>query len=102
MTEKPYGQHSGDKLILRDYLAIDRTILANERTLLAYIRTALTFLVVGGTLLQLFDTTAFRLLAVVLIAIGTAFFIVGGLRFRTMHNRLRRGEETGAPPPAGR
>jgi uncharacterized membrane protein YidH (DUF202 family) len=37
-------------LVLREYLAIERTRLANETTLLAYIRTGLYFLVAGSTL----------------------------------------------------
>lgn len=43
---------SGGDLILRDHLAIDRTVLANERTLLAYGRTALTLLIVGFSFLH--------------------------------------------------
>lgn len=35
-----YDNVDKDKLIIRDYLALDRTKLANSRTLLAYIRTA--------------------------------------------------------------
>ena len=45
----PYGGFRLPELILRDRLAIDRTVLANERTLLAYIRTALTLFLVGIT-----------------------------------------------------
>ena len=32
------------KVILRDYLAIERTRLANERTLLSYVRSSLTIM----------------------------------------------------------
>lgn len=35
------------EVILRDYLAIERTRLANERTLLSYIRSSL-YLLLGG------------------------------------------------------
>ena len=38
MSENVYSKFSDDDLILRDELAIDRTLLANERTLLAYLR----------------------------------------------------------------
>lgn len=37
--------HMNKDLVLREYLAIERTKLANERTLLTYIRTGLYFLV---------------------------------------------------------
>ena len=40
-------------LILRDYLAIDRTKLANSRTLLAYLRTAMVMALSGITLIEL-------------------------------------------------
>ncbi|MDD4605618.1 MAG: DUF202 domain-containing protein, partial [Dysgonamonadaceae bacterium] len=39
-------QHNKE-IILRDYLALERTRLANERTLFSYIRTAL-YLTLGG------------------------------------------------------
>ena len=38
---------SSEKIILRDYLAIDRTRLANQRTLLSFLRTGL-YLVVSA------------------------------------------------------
>lgn len=41
-----------EELIVRDYLARQRTFLANDRTLLSYIRTALYFLVSGTALLE--------------------------------------------------
>ena len=40
MNNAPYTQFKKEELILRDYLAADRTALANERTLMAYIRTS--------------------------------------------------------------
>lgn len=43
-------------LVLREYLAIERTKLANETTLLAYIRTGLYFLVAGSTLGHIIST----------------------------------------------
>jgi len=50
----PYAG-TGETLILRDVLAIDRTRLANERTLLAWLRTGLMLLVSGVTLIKLFE-----------------------------------------------
>lgn len=44
-----------EKIILRDYLALERTRLANERTLFAYIRTSLYLLLGGIAFLQLKD-----------------------------------------------
>ncbi|MGN0027609.1 MAG: DUF202 domain-containing protein, partial [Clostridium sp.] len=36
-----------EEMILRDFLAADRTLLANERTLLAYIRTGISLLAIA-------------------------------------------------------
>ena len=44
-----------DDLIIRDYLAIQRTSLANVRTLLSYVRTSLYFLVSGTALIKVED-----------------------------------------------
>lgn len=52
---RPYAAVPPRALILRDQLAIDRTVLANERTLLAYVRTALTLFLVGISFIHLPD-----------------------------------------------
>ncbi len=41
--DKRVYKFNKDEMILRDFLAVDRTLLANERTLLAYIRTGVEF-----------------------------------------------------------
>ena len=89
-VDKPYEAYDPETLILRDHLAIDRTILANERTFLAYVRTALAFLVVGGTLLKFFDKTAAHVAGggCVAVAIGLAAF--GILRYSGMNANIRR------------
>jgi putative membrane protein len=42
-----------DEIILRDYLALERTKLANERTLLSYIRSSLYLMLGGIAIIQL-------------------------------------------------
>ncbi|NTV92472.1 MAG: DUF202 domain-containing protein, partial [Chlorobiaceae bacterium] len=39
-------------LILRDELAIDRTLLANERTLLSYLRSGVALLIAGVSIIH--------------------------------------------------
>ncbi len=51
--ENPYERFHGANLILRDELAIDRTILANERTMLAYVRSGIALVLVGLTFVNL-------------------------------------------------
>jgi putative membrane protein len=88
-----YEPTSPDKLILRDYLALDRTHLANERTLLAYIRTALMMLISGITLIKLFQGQAtvvfsgYLMFSVSLIVLG-----IGAWRFFKMRRRIIRAE----------
>ena len=48
-----------EEMILRDFLAADRTLLANERTLLAYIRTGISLLAIAISLIKLFDIILF-------------------------------------------
>lgn len=68
-------------LILREYLAIERTRLANETTLLAFIRTGLYFLVAGSTLGELVHTEFWRITGPLLIGIGLLIVLAGILRF---------------------
>ncbi|MEO1030476.1 MAG: DUF202 domain-containing protein [Bacteroidota bacterium] len=46
-------ENQNKALIIRDWLAIERTKLANERTFLAYFRTFLVILGTGVTILKL-------------------------------------------------
>uniref|UniRef100_UPI004047E2D9 DUF202 domain-containing protein n=1 Tax=Mariniflexile sp. TaxID=1979402 RepID=UPI004047E2D9 len=52
-----------EAIILRDYLAIERTRLANERTLLSYIRSSLYLLLGSIAFFQLKDFSNFKFLA---------------------------------------
>lgn len=68
-------------LVLREYLALERTKLANERTLLTYIRTGLYFFIAGSTLGALIDTAFWDMLGVPLIVIGLFIALLGVVRF---------------------
>lgn len=68
-------------LVLREYLALERTKLANERTLLTYIRTGLYFLVAGSTLGYVVDTTFWDLMGTPLVVTGILIGIFGAIRF---------------------
>ncbi|MBN1213560.1 MAG: DUF202 domain-containing protein [candidate division Zixibacteria bacterium] len=74
------------KMILRDFLAIDRTILANQNTFLAYIRTALTLFVAGVTFIRFFDLAVVEIVGWIFIPVGLATFIIGLVRY----NKKRR------------
>jgi putative membrane protein len=102
MTEQPYARFQQDELILRDELAIDRTLLANENTLLAYLRSALTLLIAGVTFIHLFPQSWLWWLGLAFVPAGLALALTGGLRFRRMQNSIRkiRAAPAGGMSPA--
>ena len=76
-------------LVLREYLAIERTRLANERTLLTYIRTGLYFLVAGSTLGHLIDTPFWNMMGLPLVIIGLVIPLLGVIRFLRVARKIR-------------
>ena len=95
MSENQYSRFRKDdkELILRDYLAIDRTLLSNESALLSYVRTSLAMLVAGISLTQFFDSPSIILLGVTLIAIAMIIVYVGVHRYNA--NRVVLAEIIG-------
>jgi len=77
----PYEHFSNGEIILRDRLAMDRTILANERTLLAYARTALAFSGAGVSLIKFFDWPAAAIIGCIMIPVGIIIGLIGVIRF---------------------
>src|SRR5688572_10066215 len=76
------------ELVLREYLAVERTRLANETTLLAYIRTGLYFLVAGSTLDQLVGTTFWKITGPILVIVGFSIMTVGFVRYVYMRRQI--------------
>lgn len=75
-------------LVLREYLAIERTKLANETTFLAYIRTGLYFLVAGSTLGQIIGTDFWKIVGTPLIVIGLLVMILGFIRYLRLRSAI--------------
>ena len=89
-----YDEKLMDKLILRDYLAMDRTNLANERTFLAYVRTAIMLFISGVTLLKLFElNVVMTILGYALIPISVSVAIVGYIRFLNVRKKIRQADK---------
>lgn len=78
------------EVILRDYLAIERTRLANERTLLSYIRSSLYLLLGAIALYQLKEFANFEYLALTALIFSVIFFIIGVYRFTLLKKSLKR------------
>ena len=88
LSMEPYSQYSKDELLLRDYLAADRTVLANERTLLSYVRTALTLLIAGVTSLHFIAEPNIRLLGVVSLILAGVILVIGTFRYWKMKKMI--------------
>ncbi|GGW57426.1 putative membrane protein [Winogradskyella epiphytica] len=78
------------EVILRDYLAIERTRLANERTLLSYIRSSLYLLLGAIGFYQVREFTNFDYLALTALVFSIIFFIIGIYRFTLLKKSLKR------------
>ena len=86
-VKKAYNMDAKD-LILRDLLALDRTILANERTLLAWVRTALSIIVAGVGFIKFFDMRIIYSIGYGLIPLGITLLIIGIYRFIKLQRDL--------------
>ncbi len=79
-----------EEIILRDYLALERTKLANERTLLAYSRTSLYMLLGGIAFLQLEGFRSIQWLGYVALILSVTLILVGLYRYFQIKARLGR------------
>jgi len=88
-TKSPlYSRFSADQLILRDELAIDRTLLANERTLLAYLRSGVALLIAGATMIHFSRHGWFLAVGVACIPLGVICAAIGVARFAIVHRNI--------------
>lgn len=77
-----------EKIILRDFLAMERTTLANERTLFSYIRTALYLFLGGFAFLNLDNFSKIRSVGYLLFGIAAFLIILGIVRFFVLKRKL--------------
>jgi putative membrane protein len=77
-----------EQIILRDYLALERTKLANERTLLSYIRSSLYLLIGGIALIQLEGFQNVNYLGYLSLTLTIVLLIIGVYRFRRLNRQL--------------
>ncbi len=80
-----------DSLIVRDFLARQRTKLANDRTLLAYIRTSLYFIVSGTALIKVNDLENVKELGYLSFLISVLLLILGFINFFRLKKKLKKG-----------
>ena len=108
MNASPYHKFDNDDLILRDELAIDRTLLANERTLLAYLRAGVALLIAGVSIIHFSQAGWFWAAGVACIPTGIITGIVGTIKYRRMNRSISivrrqskaKKSSNGEPSPA--
>lgn len=81
-----------ETLIVRDFLARQRTKLANDRTLLAYIRTSLYFIVSGTALIKVEDLANIKNLGYFSFLISLVLIIAGFINYFRLKNKLTKGK----------
>ena len=85
-------KNAEEALIVRDFLARQRTKLANDRTLLAYIRTSLYFLVSATALVKVDELDNIKGFGYVSFFISGMLLLVGFLSYIKVHKRLKKGQ----------
>ena len=88
MKNSPYLKFDCSDLILRDELAVDRTLLSNERTLLAYLRSAAALLIAGFSMIHFAGQDWFWAVGIACLPAGIIVAIVGVERYRGMKESI--------------
>lgn len=88
MGNNPYSQFDSAELILRDQLAIDRTLLANERTLLSYLRSGVALFIAGISIIHFSHELWFTVIGFICLPSGIVTVWFGVLRFRKMDRAI--------------
>jgi len=84
-----YRQFSKEEMILRDYLALDRTILATERTYLSYCRTAVGLLASGLAMAEFLSYPFLGMMGRVIVISAPIVFLVGLVKYIARKKKLR-------------
>lgn len=78
-----------EEIILRDFLALQRTKLANERTLFAYLRTSLYLLTAGIGILEIESIEHLKIIAYISLTCSVILFLVGVIKFIQLKKQLK-------------
>jgi len=80
-------------LILREKLALERTILANQSTFLAFLRTSMYFLVAGVSINNLTDVKSGKIIELVFILISVALLVFGIINFFRQKRKIIKSKK---------
>ncbi len=102
MSNQPYARFNAEHLILRDELAIDRTLLANERTLLAYLRGGIALVIAGASIMHFAAAGWFWWIGLACIPSGLVTAGIGIIRSRRMNQAISlvRTQAVNHPKPS--
>ena len=93
LKDAPYSKFKSEELILRDHLAIDRTVLSNESTILAYIRTSVAIAAAGATIIHFLSGFILDLIGTLLIIVAFVVLIIGLFRYKKMDKQIKEIRE---------
>lgn len=85
---KPKFFKNREKIILRDFLAMERTSLANERTLFSYIRASLYLAIGGVAIIEYEGFASFSWLAYTVFGLSGLLIFIGVFRYRRLKRKL--------------
>lgn len=80
-------------LILRERLALQRTILANQSTFLSFLRTAMYFAVAGISIDRLLDLPGGKVYEYLLFFISGVVLVTGIINFFVHKKKIARSEQ---------
>ncbi len=80
-------------LILRERLAVQRTILANQTTFLAFLRTSMYFLVAGVSINSLIDIREGLFIEIAFIVVSALLLLIGILNFSIHKRKIKESEK---------
>lgn len=90
-TSKEDNRETGlTEPLLRDCMAVERTILANERTFLSYIRAALGLFIGGASFIEFFDSQVMQIVGWIFIPLGIIAFVLGMIRYKKINDLIKK------------
>ncbi|MEX0998025.1 MAG: DUF202 domain-containing protein [Flavobacteriaceae bacterium] len=88
LIPSPKKFENKEKIILRDFLAMERTSLANERTLFSYIRASLYMAIGGVAILEYEGFATFNWLSYVVFGLSLILIFIGVFRYQRLKKKL--------------
>ena len=73
-------------LILRERLALQRTVLANQSTFLAFVRTTMYFIMAGLTIQNIFQQ--YKMIEIIFYGTAAIIFIFGSINYIRHKNKI--------------